>query len=502
MMMRRNPFYLLVFLLATLAFGVWSCDPDEDFLIGGDVNLEFSRDTLRFDTVFTELGSATRSFRVYNRADQPVRIDKIRIAGTTGIDFRMNVDGIPGDEIDEVEIFANDSIWIFVEVTIDPDQPISVSPFVIEDQVIFETGSRESQVYLEAWGQNANYFPSRFNAGVAVEFSCENGTFVWDSELPYVIYGEIIITDCLLEVAAGTEIYVHGGIARNDVFGTFNDGFLFTLETGSIHFNGTAEDPIIIQGDRLESVFDNVNGQWLGLFIGPGSTNNRVEHTLIKNSIIGFSVDSTASLSLSNTIIANTAGPALRLNRASVSAENCLFYDNAVGALQVIQGGSYAFEHCTFANFGFDASAVTLTNFECFTPTCNIAVINPIQARFDNCIIFGSRRDEIQLIDADERQNPGSGIFDVSFNNCVVRVDELLENNDGRYADFFETLCQGCVNGDREDLLFIDRNMDDYHLDSLSIAIDVGLPISGLEIDLDGVSRDANPDAGCFERVE
>ena len=47
--------------------------------MSGDAMLEFSTDTLRFDTVFTELGSATRSFRVRNNNDLAVRISNVRL---------------------------------------------------------------------------------------------------------------------------------------------------------------------------------------------------------------------------------------------------------------------------------------------------------------------------------------------------------------------------------------------------------------------------------------
>ncbi len=211
----RVSYRLLLGLL--LSAGLWftACDPDEDFLTGDAVAIRFELDTLRFDTVFTELGSATRSIKIYNESNQPIKLDEIFIEGTTGVEFIFNADGFPGGVVEDAIIWDNDSIFVFVEVTIDPDQPISTSPFVIEDRLVVKTGSKEQSVLLEAWGQNANYFPSRFNRGVPVVLSCENQTILWDSELPYVIYGEIFIDDCLLQVAAGTHIYVHGGIAKN-----------------------------------------------------------------------------------------------------------------------------------------------------------------------------------------------------------------------------------------------------------------------------------------------
>ena len=48
--------------------------------------------------------------------------------------------------------------------------------------------------------------------------------------------------------------------------------------------------------------------------------------------------------------------------------------------------------------------------------------------------------------------------------------------------------------------LFVSINEDDYHLDTLSVAEEKGIPIPGIFIDLEGNDRDAAaPDVGCFE---
>jgi len=166
--------FLIISATAILLLSFFACDKNEDYITDSDAKLAFSLDTLRFDTVFTELGSSTRSFKIYNRHDRPILISEARIVGATGVNFRMNVDGVPGDELQDIEIGANDSVYVFVEVTIDPNQPLSVSPFVLEDKIEFETNGNLQQVHLEAWGQNANYFPSRFNKGVPVLLSCDN----------------------------------------------------------------------------------------------------------------------------------------------------------------------------------------------------------------------------------------------------------------------------------------------------------------------------------------
>lgn len=486
-----------------------ACDKNEDYITDSNAKLEFSLDTLRFDTVFTQLGSATRSFKVYNRHDQPILISRARIVGSTGANFRMNADGFPGDDLEDIEIWPNDSIYVFVEVTIDPDQPLSVSPFVLEDKIEFETNGNLQEVRLEAWGQNANYFPSRFNRGVPVILSCDNGTIRWDDPKPYVIYGEILIDSCALEVAAGTRIYVHGGIARNDVFGVFNDGILYTLGNGRVRMLGTAENPIVVQGDRLEEAFSDEAGQWYGIILGKGSKGNVFEYTTIKNCAFGVYADSMAEARLSNVQIYNTSGNALIGFHSTLEADNCLFYNNNNNSIQLLNGGDYHFTYCTAASYGVDAAALSMSNFYCYDDpfVCQYRTDYRLNASFYNCIFFGSRRDQVQLSDITSRQTPD--MFKVTFENCVVRVEELLKQQGNLYADFFTTICNPCIDGEREDALFIDVNEDDYHLDTLSIAIGQGQPIGppkfnrSIIIDLENKFRNSDmPDVGCYEREE
>ncbi|HMQ48004.1 MAG TPA: right-handed parallel beta-helix repeat-containing protein [Saprospiraceae bacterium] len=497
----KNFFFL--FAGFCLFFGI-ACDQDDNFITGTGVNLEFSLDTLRFDTVFTEIGSATQSFKVYNRSKNPVRIDKIMIEGNENGRFRMNVDGFKDNTADKairnVEIWGNDSIYVFVEVTIDPDQPLSISPFVIEDKVVFESGEKKQEVRLEAWGQNANYFPSRFNRGVPVVLSCNNETIVWDDPKPYVIYGEIFIDSCLLEVHPGTRIHVHGGIAKNEVFGIFNDGIIYTLEAGSIQFKGTQEAPIVVEGDRLEENFLEQPGQWQGIIIGKGSQNNSMEYTTVKNAIFAVYVDSMGEFTARNSRFYNTNSSGIIGFHGKIDLENCLVYNNESNSLQVIQGGDYTFQYCTFASYGVDASAVGLTNFFCYDglPPCEYLGTYRVNAFFQNCILFGSRNDELFFSDISQGAEPG--LFNVTFDHCIVKVDKLLTETGGLYSDFFETRCFNCINASRTDALFADVSEDDYRLDTLSVAEGKALPLPGILIDLEGYTRDAQmPDVGCYE---
>jgi hypothetical protein len=492
-----------LFFLIPLTLVLFACSKEDKFTTKSSDKLEFSVDTLRFDTVFTELGSATRFFRVYNRHKESITISKIRLAGNQQSKFNLNVDGIPGDVHEDVVIYPNDSIYIFAEVTINPDDPLSVSPYFVYDSVMFETNGNVQSVTLEAWGQNANYIPNRWSKDSIVLYSCNGGEVLWDDPKPYVIYGIVAIDNCTLTLPAGARIHVHGGVSKrkdeNDETIIYNSGRLFFLGSGKLQVLGTVDNPVIIQGDRLEEDFADADGQWTGIILGAGTKGHRIEYATVKNSLFGIYVDSSAELSLKNVAIYNTSGVGLFAYHSKVTAENCLFYNNATHNVQLAYGGDYNFTYCTLANYGTDASALNMGNGVCEDPLCTTPPrINRLTARFLNCILFGSKRDEIILTDFTGERGQNSLYMDYSFQHCIVRVNELTDANLG-FPDFF-THCEPCINANSQQALFADPNEDDYHLDTLSIAEGVAIPFPGILIDLEGTERDAQkPDIGCFE---
>ena len=114
--MKTFQIFSIAFLLLICLF---SCKK-EPVLSGGKATLHFSNDTIMFDTVFTTVGSITHHLKVYNKNDFDVKTN-IKITGEDSKFYAMNVDGISGSEAKNVEIPANDSIFIFVEVRIDPN---------------------------------------------------------------------------------------------------------------------------------------------------------------------------------------------------------------------------------------------------------------------------------------------------------------------------------------------------------------------------------------------
>ncbi len=238
-MNRLTAIPFLIILLFTV-----SCRKDQ-LLTDNSAKLEISEDSILYDTVFTSIGSTTRAFKIYNRHEQPIKISKAWIESGAGSKFRMNIDGIPGYIINDIEIPAEDSIWAFVEVTVDPNS--QNTPLVITDRILFETNGNQQQVVLEAWGQDAHYYNG--------QVLCNQ---VWNNDKPYLIYNSIFVDSlCSLTINAGCRVHFHKGSAL--------------LVQGTLLVNGTRSNPAIFQGDRLEPFYAEVADQWYGIWMLNGS---------------------------------------------------------------------------------------------------------------------------------------------------------------------------------------------------------------------------------------
>ncbi|HAB31645.1 MAG TPA: hypothetical protein DCE13_03785, partial [Cryomorphaceae bacterium] len=93
-----------------------SCKPN-NLVTDHGVSLAFSADTVYLDTVFSTLGSSTRTVRIINPTQENILLDRIALGKGDQSPFRFNIDGVPGPEVTDVFLPAGDSLWIFVEIT-------------------------------------------------------------------------------------------------------------------------------------------------------------------------------------------------------------------------------------------------------------------------------------------------------------------------------------------------------------------------------------------------
>jgi hypothetical protein len=234
--MRRIPFVVLL-LITALAFSIFSCRKQDEISTNHGLKLSFSADSVVFDTVFSSLGSATRQLMIYNNNNERLNISSIRLGNASSSPFRINVDGKPGTQLYDIEIPGNDSLFVFLRVTIDPaDQQ---NPFIIEDDLVIETNGNSQQVKLIAWGQDAVYIVADqqiagFPPFKVVADSLE--TTIWTAEKPYVVYGYALIDSYgTLQIEAGTQVHFH------------DKSGLWSFSEGQLIVNGTAESPVLFR---------------------------------------------------------------------------------------------------------------------------------------------------------------------------------------------------------------------------------------------------------------
>ena len=493
-----------VFIFAIIFLLISSCKKDE--FVTGPVELKFSADTVIFDTVFTTVGSATQVFQVYNNSDSKVKISSIRLAKGENSNFRLNVDGLPGKTFNDVEIGANDSLFIFVEVTVDPNN--INKPKIITDSILFITNGFMQDIDLVAWGQDAYYHSAPHNSQIAPFFFADtvNQMINWPSDKPHVIYGYLMIDSSqTFTISEGTNVYFHPGSG------------IIVLNTGTLLVNGTQQKNVTFQGDRLGADFDDVPGQWDRIWlsnlnlhtniISPGTKNSSISYAVIKNGTIGLLVDtafdnnsSTKTLHLDNTIVKNMSSNGVALRGSNVDAYNCVFANCGAQTTNIIIGGNYNFYHCTFANFWNNGQrqdpSVTLNNYYVYN---NIQLIRQLNVYFGNSIIYGVNDNELGF---DSAANGNQ--FNFRFDHVLLKVKSDFPTSDpSRYISIIKA-----TNSDIFNPRFADVDNNNYKLDSLnSSAVDAGdinitLLNSILNFDILGTSRPQRngPDLGAYER--
>lgn len=369
---------IFLFLLLIIAV-LQSCKTDLDVTTSTAAKLEFSTDTILFDTVFTTVGSITKRIKIYNRNNSAINISKIDLVDSTSFaKYRLNIDGYSGNHLRNIEIPAKDSLFGFVEITVKGNASSSNLPFFVSEQLTFETNTNIQKVELVAFGQNAHFFVD----------SIITGNQTWTNDLPYVIYGGILVdTLSSLTINPGVKIYMH----KNAII----------LSKGTLEMNGTLQDSIIIQGDRRESQFYNEPGQWNSIQFLPGSINNKINYTTIKGTVYGVIVGTfpiygiQPQLTITNSIIKYSNVTGMYLIDGNVNAYNNLIFACGQYALLTQFGGTYSVIHNTFAQTNSFTSrqtpAVAITDYLLINDVPYTDALNMV---FKNNIVTGSLKDE------------------------------------------------------------------------------------------------------------
>ena len=439
--MTHSRIYLL-FAAVVLAMSVLftSCIEDGFTTSSSDI-LAFNMDTVAFDTVITLQGTATKQMIVYNHSPKQINISSIKVAGLANKGhFHLNVDGIRGDEFQNVEIRGNDSIYIFIEARLDEME--QDEPTLIEDRLEFVTNGVSQKVLLSAWGQDV--------VRIVGDTISRNRRFT--ANKPYLIYDTLYVSEnTTLTIDPGATLLFHDKAAVRCA--------------GRMLANGTAEAPITFRGDRLDHVvgeisFDIMSGQWGGVIFTPPTMGNVLKHVIMKGSSIGmhcsaYGDTTNCALKLINCVLTNSASTCLATATCYVQAIGTEFSD-AAEEVAYFAGGKVMMSQCTFTNYYlFKAPSFPIVNV--FDVEYSDGSIGKIRANFDNCILYGLYK-EINEGDLDG--------FDVYLRYCLFKSSGDDDNH------FINCVWEGDPHflTVREDYLF------DYRLGNESDAIGKGNP--------------------------
>jgi hypothetical protein len=482
--------FIKLLIISSLIFIAFSCNKEE-FTTDSSAKLAFSTDTLHFDTVFTTIGSSTHFMMVYNNNSKSIRVSSIRLAGGETSPFKINIDGNPVQSDNNLEIAPNDSIFIFIQVTVDPtDQN---SPLLISDSILFETNGNLQKVQLEAWGQDVHLIRN-----------LHAETQTWTNDKPYLVYDSLIVDSAnTLTIEKGVTIYFHKH-GRMQVDGT-------------LICNGTLDEPITFRGDRLDKVisgipYDKNPGQWDGIWMRSSSSNNKLTYTNIRNAVVGLYVGeinsySTPNLEMLNCKVENHSSTGLFVTHANVKAVNSLF-DNCGTVVFSSLGGTVDFYHCTFANYFVAgrqnaSTTVYLTNYwkikDYYDNTYEFYE-DLHRAYFANCIIYGSNSYEFDIYGVSSNE------LNYKFEYNLIKFDIANNENDSINPADLNKFYKNTFSTDTGIFISTEAFKCNFELKKRSIALDRGdLDIAKLyPLDYYGNSRiaDESPDLGAFEKTE
>ena len=468
--MKRPAFH---FCLLTFAFCFFlaSCKKDS-FITSEFAQIGMTADTLKYDTVFTTTGSITKSFKIINPNNQKLRLSKVKLMSGLTSAYKMNIDGAATTEVNNLDIEANDSIYVFVSITINPNA--ANLPFIVSDSILINYNGNSRYVQLQAYGQNANFLRNKLITG----------NVVWTNNLPYVILGSIRIdTTATLTIQPGCKIFSHADAP-------------FIVD-GTLTVNGTHSDNVIFTGDRLDEGYKDLPASWPGIYFRGSSKNNNLSYAVIKNAYQAIvtekpSLNANPKVILHQCIVDNAYDAGLLCVNSSLQADNSLI-SNCGSNIILSYGGIYNFTHCTVAAYSnnYLIHKNPVLNVNNFLNQSGILLTADLNAVFRNNIFWsdGGMVDNEVVV-----SKQGASAFTVLFEKNIYRALTDPANS---------TLSGNKINTEPSfDSIDVSKKIYDFRITKNAFApgLNAGI-LTGFPKDLDNNTRNIGlPDMGCYEK--
>lgn len=409
---------VLILLSAGLSLFTPGCKPREEELQTSGA-LEFSADTVKFDTVFTTLRTVTKRLWVYNRNSKGVNVDFIGLENPTTLLYTLLINGDLKQTASNLFIRGQDSLLILVRAKL-PDNGQNGAPkdYVQEEKLNFRTNGQDQQVLLRSFGQNIYLHDG----------SQLTGNLTWTKDRPHVLYKSVVVpAGSTLRIKPGTRVYAHAGatlIVRGTLLVNSPDDYMpGTAATDTVKASNA--NIVRFSGDRSgETRYATAPGQWAGIVLDASSRGNVIRYAQIQNATFGLLLYNPDNLSprpdvlLQNAVVRYISGANVSFAGAKstleygagvlsiggkATMENTLFTDCYEYAVLGIGGGEYSLNYCTIANYPATASVRNTASLT----FGNIAADGKTKTtgptlQLLNSIVWGSLSDELSFINYDE----------------------------------------------------------------------------------------------------
>lgn len=450
--------------LLLLISGLISCMPEEEVLYRFPVDLRFSADTVNFDTLFTTEQSVTRRLRIYNPSNKAVLLESIRLRDGQDSPYTLLLNGIRGKNFGEQLLLGGDSLLVLLEARLPATS--ANDPYLASDALVVVNREFHQEVPVLGYGQNANMLAKSV-------LDCNT---VWTSTRPYLVEDTLLVREgCTLTIEKGTRIFFKSA-------GTL-------IVQGTLQAEGDSANHILFQNNRLDDLYENVPGQWRGILFVEGSSNNLLRYCDIRNAEIGIRIgipddDDEPELVLEHCRLENHLQAGILAFTSDIEATNTLVANCFGPAVANLAGGSYRYIHCTFANFLRGQRDVPAVVFADNYPLPDNQLLTaPLQVVLRNSIVWGNLPSGSELaLD----QNGGAPATVALEHNLLRTANESFAGNGN------------ILNTSLDFVGFQAPMLYNFRPDSVSPAVGAAVPL-GLERDLSGRLRDANPDIGALE---
>ena len=486
----------LKFLLPLLTLLSAACSDYETFSDNPNFRLEFSQDTIAFDTLISTIPSSTKTLYAFNNNGNGMRVSTIQLEGGAKSLIRVNVDGrYLSDGIwHGFEVLKHDSLVIRIEMT--PPEVGSTEPLYFEDKLHFTLENGARQTVVLSGGSIDAYI---MKGGLIIE---SDQTLLTDKA--YVIYDSLVVKKgATLTLTEGTRLMFHDKAALH-VY-------------GKLLVQGSLEKPVVLRGDRMDHMFDyllydNTPSRWEGVVIHRGSYGNEFYQCDLHSSLFGIIVEDTEqtvpeltkpSVIIDCSIFHNIGGDGLQFNNCVSKVTNTQI-SNTLGHTVNLNGGIHEFVYCTLAQFyPFVANRGDGLHLVSSADGDEYGLLR--KAHFINCVITGYGEDVIM-----GEYIPQDGTCDYLFHHSFLNtpiveepdhfVDCVFDRDKKKNEEEKLVRDQNFVLFDTENFIYDFTPKDSSMIRSLADPKYDGIPA----FDRLGVSRlaDEGPDAGCYEFVK